>query len=367
MVKIKYFLLIVMVSGISFSVVPPERPKTGFWAMKGTLITHHFEEKTDSLSGPELYELQDENGLPIWFSRHIFKDVCISGVCKMIRLWLFWDGTGNYLGMQIPEDEPLTKSDHTKFESANYEKLEAILRDNSSILKDLNQKDLIIAPDTTNLYKAYEVDGYTAATQPALAEAVVEDAVYTCHTLWHTTYGPVQDTILQILDNRINEEYLEMMFSSKKIEYVLWSIEALEKYPDYHQRFCFEVLEKISSDNADLSKRALDYFQPVFLADTTIQLQLTQIMAETDMSVKYDILWKLIDYGQVNENAVLNLLIMFHDQKIGVGAYNLILKLVTAEHLNENRQISQVIHSLTKNENAYIRNLTMKKLDEKIK
>src|SRR5690554_6366787 len=75
-----------------------------FWSIKGTLVTHYFEDITDSHSGPELFELQNENGLPVWFGRHIFKDVCISGECKMIRLWVFWDGAGNYLGIQIPEE-----------------------------------------------------------------------------------------------------------------------------------------------------------------------------------------------------------------------------------------------------------------------
>jgi hypothetical protein len=164
-----------------FSGTFTERPKNGFWAMEGTLITHHFEEKLDSLSGPELFELQDKEGIPVWFDRRIFKDVCISGECKMIRLWLFWDGGGNYLGMQIPENEPLTKSDHTQFEREDYEKLESILRDTLSILKNLEQEELIIVPDTIN---PYEVDGYTAATQPALAEVVVKDAVYTCHYMF---------------------------------------------------------------------------------------------------------------------------------------------------------------------------------------
>jgi hypothetical protein len=194
--KIKYYLLFPVVFGMllfgGFSPPFPERPQTGFWTMEGTLVTHFFEETTDSLSGPELFELQNEDGLPIWFGRHIFKDVCISGECKMIRLWLFWDGAGNYLGMQIPEEEPLTKSDHTEFEPEDYEKLGNILRDTASVLKGLKPEDLIIVPDSIDPYKAYEVDGYTAATQPALAEVVVKDAVYTCHTLWHTVYGPVQ-------------------------------------------------------------------------------------------------------------------------------------------------------------------------------
>lgn len=70
----------------------------------------------------------------------------------MIRLWLFWDGAGNYLGMQIPEQETLTKSDHTEFEPDDYVKLNDILRDNASILKTVKQEDLIIVLDTINPY-----------------------------------------------------------------------------------------------------------------------------------------------------------------------------------------------------------------------
>jgi hypothetical protein len=50
-------------------------------------------------------------------------------------------------------------------------------------------------------------------------------------------------------------------------------------------------------------------------------------MEEADMSIKYEILWKFISFGQINDKAVLNLLKQFYNQKIGVGAYNLILRL----------------------------------------
>ncbi len=359
----KYTVLIVVLSGMLYSGTQPERPITGFWAMEGTLLTHIFEDKTDSLSGPELFELRDENGIPKWFGRHIFKDVCISGECKMIRLWLFWDGAGNYLGLQVPDAEPLTKSDHTEFEPADYKKLEEILRDTASVLKNLKQEDLIVVPDSINPYQAYEVDGYTAATQPALSEVVVKDAVYSCHTLWHSVYGPVQDTIHQILDKRANKEYLAKMISCSKNEYISWAIKSIEKHPEFHEAFYNDVLKHITSDNQELAKQALDYFKPVFLDDSNIQIQLVDVLAETDMSIKYEILWKLIGNGKANEQAVLNLLVLFNEQKIGVGAYNLILRLVTLEHMQENEQIASIIHNLSENENRYIRNLTIRLLE----
>lgn len=347
-----------------FSGYKPEKPKTGFWAMEGTLVTHYFEEETDPLSGPELFELQDEKGLPIWFSRHIFKDVCISGECKMIRLWLFWDGAGNYLGIQTHENEPLTKSDHTKFEPADYEKMDRILADSASILKTLKQEELIIVPENINPFK---VDGYTAATQPTLAEVVVKNAVYTCHTLWHTVYGPVQTQIHEILKIRLSNEFLRKAFESEKPELISWAIESVDQHPQYHPDFYPEVLPLIKSENSSLASQALSYFRTELLEDTVIQNQLVQIMADVDMSIKYEILWKFIGFGQIHEKTVLDLLTLFARQKIGVGAYNLVLKLVTAEHLNNNEQIAQIMKDFSEADNMYIRNLTKRTLDEKLK
>ncbi len=343
-----------------------DQPKTGFWSLKGKLVTHYFEEKTDSLSGPELFELQDENGLPIWFGRHIFKDVCISGECKMIRLWLFWDGAGNYLGMQVPEKEPFTKSDHTAFKPKDYEKLKGILRDTASILKDLKQEDLIIVPDTIDPYMAYEVDGYTAATQPALAEVVVKDAVYTCHTLWHTVYGPVQTEIHQIMESRISEEFLAKMFESQKPEYISWAIESVEKHPEYHAGFYSKIMEFISSENSNLANQALDYFEPELLTDTAIQNRLVQMMHDLDLYLMNKIIWKFIEFGNVDDYVVYNLLNMFINDELGVMSYNYVLRLVTSEHIKENNHIKQLLHTLAEHENSFIRNLTQKILNDKL-
>ena len=348
-----------LIAGFSDSI--QDHPDTDFWAMKGTLSTHIFVDETDSLSGPEIFELQDENGLTIWFGRRIFKDVCISGECKMIRLSLFWDGAANYLGMQTPEREPLTKSDHTLFEAADYEKLDRILHDTASILKDLKQEELIIVPDSID---PYEVDGYTAATQPALAEVIVKDAVYTCHTLWHTVYGPSKNAIDKLLEKRLNEGFLTKMFASGNPSYASWAIKKIQKLPAYHEAFYPTIMEFITSENSNLAKQAMDYFQPGLLADTSIQHQLTEVMKKAEMNVKYEILWKFIAYGNTDEKVVVDLLQMFKDQNIGVGAYNLILRLVKPEHLQGNEEIAQIFHHLSEHENGYVRNLTRKLIEK---
>jgi hypothetical protein len=345
----------------SFSGITPVQYGKDFWAMEGNLLIHYFEDNTDSLSGPEIYELQDSLGLPIWFGRHLFKDVCISGECKMIRLWLFWDGTGNYLGLQFHENEPLTKSDHTEFEEADYVKLENILRDTSSILKSLKQEELIIAPDTT---AHLEVDGYTAATQPTLAEVVVKDAVYTCHTLWHSIYGPVKKEISYLLESRLSEEFLSKMFASRSPENILWAIKAVGKFQEYQPSFYRSVLENIRSENSAVAQQALHYFQPHTMADAETGRQLTDIIPALPMIWRYEILWKLISQKNRDEQVILNLLKMFEQGVLDVGSFQLILQLMHPEHLKNNEEIAGKLNILAENENRYIRNLAQKALSK---
>jgi len=345
----------------AFSDIHENLPKTGFWAMKGTLITHDFVDKTDSLSGPEIYELQDSTGLTIWFGRVIFKDVCISGKCKMIRVWIFWNGAGNYLGHQIIPGEPLTKSDHTLFADADYEKLDNILKDSTSILKRLKQEELIIVPENRELLK---VDGYTAATQPTLAEVVVKDAVYTCHTLWHTVYGPVQQKIFEILESRISSDYLALLFENKNQDYNLLAIGLVQKYPDFHSQYYPEIIRYIQSKNDNLAGEALNYFHLEYLKDETIQNRIVKVIPSVSAQRKNDILWRLSEVGKINETSVLDLLEMVEKKQIGIGSINLVLRLIQPEQISNNHEISIQMQNLAKSENAYVKNVFNKHLSK---
>ncbi|MBN1927167.1 MAG: hypothetical protein JW798_15145 [Prolixibacteraceae bacterium] len=358
---IKALTAIVFLLLSGFTKVWPDFPHEGLRDMKGTLVHHIFESETDSLSDPEIVELQDENGLPIWFSRQFHKDVCITGECKMIRVTLFWDGSGNYLGMEIPEDQPLTKSDHTEFDAGDYEKLNAILSNTASILKDLKLEELIVVPDSIDPYTAYKIDGYTAATQPALAEVVVKDAAYTCYTLWHTVYGPSQTKILEILDERVCADFLKRMFESQETKKILWGIRAVEKRPSYHEDFYPLFIQYIRSDTIEISQRALLYFQSSKLKDASLQKQLVEVMFGLSTEKKNTIIWKLIESGYATEEVIFELLTLFQEQQLNSGSLNLIYRLIRSEHL-QNQQIMLVLESLSKHKDAYVRNLTGKLL-----
>ena len=126
-------------------------------------------------------------------------------------------------------------------------------------------------------------------------------------------------------------------------------------------------MEFISSENSALANKAFGYFQPELLADPATQLQLTKVIPDSDLSIKYEILWKFTGLEQIHPKVVVNLLKMFTSQQLGVGTYNLILRLITLEHLNNSEEVAQILNYLSEDENGYIRNLTKRTLDEKNK
>jgi hypothetical protein len=178
---IKLFLL----SGIEVLLAQPK--SVDFLGMKGDRYTHIYIDKNDSLSSQEIIELRNEKGLALWFGRDFQKIVCLTGQCRKVHLWLFWDGCGNYLGFQEHPEDPLTKTDHAVFNSEDYLKLHQILSDSVSVLKDLKQEDLIVRTEKDD--KNPNIDAVSGATQLSLQEYLVRNAAYTCYTLWHTVYG----------------------------------------------------------------------------------------------------------------------------------------------------------------------------------
>lgn len=358
----KYFnlsifaILVLVVS--SFNVPLLERPTDGFWGMKGKIVNHPFADNIDSLSGQNIFELQNQKGLTIWFCREIHKQVCMTGVCKMVHLWLFWDGAGNYLGIQLPKNVVLTKLEHNEFEPADYLKLDAILRDTSSILRTIKYEALT---DEVKTKSRYEVDAITGATKQSLSQEVVGGAAFTCYTLWHILYGPTQVAILEMLDKRIDQNYLTLLFKSGDPTYVSFAIRSVEKHSRYHLHFYPQIISAIKSNKASLSKLALDYFQPDRLEAVVVQKRLLALKASPQK--RYEIIWKFTKLRKTSNDVVVTMLELYQKHELIDGSLNLIFDLIQNEHLSDPR-ILRLLRYLEAHESIYNRNLTHQLLNK---
>jgi len=335
-----------------------QNPIPEFGSMRGTLFTHTILDKSDTLSSDIIIELRDEIGIPLWFSRDLFLTVCLTGVCQMVSVRIYWTGAATYLGLQTPENEPMTKTDHSKFKPEDYEKLDRILLDSLSVLKRYKIEELTIATENKNKDL---IDGHSGATEPSLSGYVVKDAVYTTFTLWHSVYGCTIEKIRSILEERTNENYLKLIFEYKKPIYLLWAIDFIRNHPRYHQSFYPDIMSFINSEDINISKCALGYFTPSLLSDAGLQNELAKVMQEGSLQRKFEILCKFSTLRQVNNDIIVDLLGQYENQKLSTTMLGYVCEMIRAENLEDIR-IQTKIQNISKDENQYVRNITQRTL-----
>ena len=303
---------------------------TDFFGMEGTRVTHPLPLTEDSLSAKEILELQDSNGVTKWFARFFYKDICIYGICRMAKFWIFWDGAANYLGYQLHDNEPLTKSDHVDFLPADYVRLHEILADTASILKDLNYDDLAIEIVNEDEVEntLFRADAYSRATPPALSEYVVKDAVFTCYTLWQTVYGETRLEIERIFEERVNAEYLAHLFEGDNVQKMI-ALDEIKKNPILFMKFEPIVLSIVSSGETSVARKALSALSANYLRDPENQLKLVSLLGEVAPETRYEIYYKLQSLENVSPEAVLLLLDKHVSDGFGTGEMNQILRIIS--------------------------------------
>jgi hypothetical protein len=353
--RIPGLLLVLMM--ISFLNLFGQPLANDFEKMQGSRFSFTIDDPADSLSSKEFIELRDENGLPRWFGRYFHKVVCLTGECRMVHIWLYWDGAGNYLGFEPDEKEPLTKTDHHDFSEADYRKLHSILADSVSVLKSLKQEDLIILPEKKE--QQLKVDAISGATRQYLQDYLIRNAAYTCYTLWHTVYGTTRERIQNQLEARLNAEFLGKIFQLKDPVLQVWAIHAVGKHPEYTSRFTENILLLVKSDNNEVAHAALNYFTPARISDPGIQQQMAQSVGEAVSQIRFEIIWKLKSLPRISNESIGILLDFYLQQKIYAGLLGYIFDMIHAENLKD-PAILQQVKKLAKDKNPYVRNLAAK-------
>lgn len=375
MTKIKIILFILfpslLLGGYDYfpsNTVETSFPSKDFLNMKGTRVFHILENSTDRLSDNKIVELQDKNGLPLWFGRYFYKDICITGICRMVSLWIFWDGAGNYLGIQLDEKISLTKSDHTPFESQDYFRLDEILSDTVSILKELQYEDLVIedtlqlSVDDKSKIKLFELDGYSSATLPSLKEYVIKDAVFTCYTLWHTVYGETKMHIDELINKRIDSEYIHKLLNGSE-NYKLLALEMIKRKDIFFLEFEPHIFSLVASLNKNISQKALSVITPQYLNSSEKQLKFIELLDHSLPETKYEILYIILQVNTLSTDAIILLIDQFLMGKISTGSLNQIYKIIskqtiTNNNILNNKEIKDRIVQLSKHSDPYTSNLT---------
>ncbi|GAA4431648.1 hypothetical protein GCM10023091_02680 [Ravibacter arvi] len=164
--------------------------------------------------------LHKDNGGIYWY-RRLLTEVCLTGECRPIDIGIYWTGNGKYLGIEV-FGENLTKTDHSDFSEFDYRKLEAMLKDEWSPLREFLFDELVDP-------KKDGVDATTGATKKVIADASVKDAVYTTYTMWHLIHVG-EDEQLALLTYRYlkeNAPALSAFLRHDEPEYVTFLLEGV--------------------------------------------------------------------------------------------------------------------------------------------
>jgi hypothetical protein len=202
-----------------------------------------FKFKTDEYVEPNSIKIcTNTSQIPFGYQASIDMPVCDDTLCANVVLMFYWDLAGNYRRFDTIPGKPLTKFDHKKFMSSDYLKLDQILKNRNSILRNLKKEELV---DKTVKIKAVTVDAVTGATQQTIKKSVVDGAVYSSFTLWHFVNGSIKDSMAAFTEGIYSELIARQMLLSDNYETQLF---ALRKWSntDYelHSDLLFQVIRQ---------------------------------------------------------------------------------------------------------------------------
>lgn len=257
----------------------------------------------DTGQGIEILRMKDNQGLLYWF-RRIKTPVCLTGECKLVDVGLYWDCTGDFFGIDV-YGEHLTKTDHSTFSDADYEKLLNILNNDWSILREYNFEELTGEGSQSDSDTTDRVDATSGATRKEIASEAVKDAVYTTYTLWHLVHGGEKEQLEDLTLEALNEsDLIDRILESGVEKYTHFLLDLFSHSriarPDKFKSLIIGGLY-VQSD-PDLQHLALKSLTRLPLNDHQIQEEVAQAYTAATDDLRLRILGALRDVRDISEN-----------------------------------------------------------------
>jgi len=212
----------------------------------------------DSLSGIYSYEVASLPGKdsvflnPVYFTNsgdnHFYYEcilktpVCNDTLCQIVQIKIFWDLIGDYIRFDTLPGYPLTKNDHLPFTLEDYNKLQASLKDDNSILGRKSENELL---DNNRKRYSEKIDAVTGATDLQIKNAVVDGALYSTYTLWHLVNGEIKKELSNCTLKNYDSKIEQQLLLSDNTNSIIFALKELndQEYVDRFQEI-IQVMEK---------------------------------------------------------------------------------------------------------------------------
>lgn len=232
-------------------------------------------------------ECTSPDGMIYWY-RRIATEVCLTGDCRPIDVGIYWDFKGDFAGLEVFK-EPLTKTDHSDFNAWDYRKLMSILKDDWSPLREYSLSELVDEKPTDS------IDAVSGATKHEIAEAAVEKAVYTTHTLWHLIHVGEKEQLAKLTARQLAQNHqLEKTLRTSRAKFLPFLLDMFGQGHIPQDAFTESIVLDGLTDSTDPALRtvALNALQQLDLT-TKIQDRLAVIYRAKKQPERVEILTRL--------------------------------------------------------------------------
>ena len=180
--------------------------------------------------------------------------VCGDKQCKIDIIRVYWDKFGDYLKFDLLNGVQLEKADGLHFTKTDYTKLQNILKDAISPLKNA-YKNEIVSNSSGEGFDA--ISGETILLEKS---AYVKGAVWTCYTLWHWANGNIKNAIRNITGKKYSNIEITKFLNSYKKSHQSFALEQLTRKKDFSEP-SVKAVKRFLLKNPESTKNGIEYFQ----------------------------------------------------------------------------------------------------------
>ncbi|GEA13320.1 hypothetical protein [Alteromonas sp. KUL49] len=184
---------------------------------------------------------KDSDGDIQSYSMTVESVYCGEDVCKVDPVTMYWNPYGQYTHYSLIEGIELEKGNALPFEAADYDKLHDILLNPENSLRYLVKEELVSEKRGGNA-----VDALSGATIAMNKNDYVEQAIWTCFTLWHFAHGPVSQIARDFTGAQLGEEKLLALVASGVDAEVTFALEQLTLHQANNERVISVVFNALS-------------------------------------------------------------------------------------------------------------------------
>lgn len=256
-----------------------------------------FSMNDDHMEPFSVREYTSSDGMMYWY-RRIATEVCLTGDCRPIDVGIYWDFKGDFTGLEVFK-EPLTKTDHSDFKAWDYRKLMSILKDDWSPLREYSLSELVDEKPADS-----SVDAVSGATKHEIAEAAVEKAVYTTHTLWHLIHVGEKEQLAKLTAQRLTQNHqLKKTLQTNRAKFLPFLLDMFGQGHIPQDAFTESIVLDGLTDSTDPTLRtvALNALQQLDLTKPGIQDRLAVIYKAKKQPEKVEILTRLKPVSELSK------------------------------------------------------------------